>query len=112
PVVQPCNRRFGWQCLMHYFPHRCGGLSPITMFRLYGLQTKRLENLHDYNAIVTHSEHMLSELIKHGLSPQRAYNFPYYVQSSKLASPSVRPLQRLEALAPISKGDLNGNGEN
>lgn len=80
PVVRPCSRRFGWQCLAHYFPHRCGGLSPITMFKLYELQSRRLENLHCYNAIVTHSDHMLSELIKHGLSPQRAYNFPYYVQ--------------------------------
>jgi glycosyltransferase involved in cell wall biosynthesis len=80
PIVQPCHRRFGWQCLAHYFPHRCGGLSPVTMFRLYGLQAKRLKNLHRYDAIVTHSDHMLAELIKHGLSPQRAYNFPYYVQ--------------------------------
>jgi glycosyltransferase involved in cell wall biosynthesis len=80
PVVQPCSRRFGWQCLVHYFPHRCGGLSPITMFKLYSVQSRRLENLHQYKAIVTHSDHMLAELIKHGLSPLRAYNFPYYVQ--------------------------------
>ncbi len=80
PVVQPCSRRFGWQCLAHYFPHRCGGLSPVTMFKLYGLQSRRQENLHRYDAIVTHSDHMLAELIKHGLSPRRAYNFPYYVQ--------------------------------
>ena len=113
PIVQPCDRRFGWQCLMHYFPHRCGGLSPITMFRLYGLQSKRLENLHQYKAIVTHSDHMLSELIKHGLSPQRAYNFPYYVQSSKSPRASVRPLQKLDALAQIWKGgeDHNGSSE-
>ena len=76
PVVRPCARRFGWQCLVHYYPHRCGGLSPVTMLKLYRLQSKRLENLRRYEAIVTHSDHMLSELIKHGLSPQRAYNFP------------------------------------
>lgn len=83
PIVQPCSRRFGWQCLAHYFPHRCGGLSPITMFKLYGLQSRRLENLRYYDAIVTHSDYMLSELIKHGLSPKSAYNFPYYVPSSQ-----------------------------
>jgi len=83
PIVQPCSRRFGWQCLAHYFPHRCGGLSPITMFKLYGLQSRRLKNLHFYDAIVTHSDHMLAELINHGLSPQRAYNFPYYVQPAR-----------------------------
>lgn len=80
PVVQPCNRRFGWQCLAHYFPHRCGGWSPITMVQLYRLQTSRQKLLHSYDAIVTHSNHMLAELIKHGLSPESAYNFPYYVQ--------------------------------
>jgi glycosyltransferase involved in cell wall biosynthesis len=90
PVVQPCSRRFGWQCLVHYFPHRCGGLSPVTMFKLYGLQSKRLANLHRYDAIVTHSDHMLSELIRHGLSPQRAYRFPYYVQSTKATEPPIQ----------------------
>lgn len=91
PVVQPCTRRFGWQCLLHYFPHRCGGLSPITMFKLYGQQASRLQNLHRYSAIVTHSDHMLAELIKHGLSPKSAYNFPYYVQSRKVSGRSVSP---------------------
>lgn len=82
PIVQPCSRRFGWPCLLHYFPHRCGGLSPVTMLKLFNLQAKRLKNLRRYDAIVTHSDHMLAELINHGLSPQRAYNFPYYVQSA------------------------------
>jgi glycosyltransferase involved in cell wall biosynthesis len=79
PTVRPCSRSFGWQCLLHYYPHRCGGLNPVTMFKLYGLRTRRLENLRRYDAIVTHSDHMLSELIKHGLSPQRAYNFPSFI---------------------------------
>lgn len=99
PVVRPCSRSFGWQCLAHYFPRRCGGLSPITMFKLYGLQSKRLENLHHYDAIVTHSEHMLSELIKHGLSPKSAYNFPYYVPS---AQANGKPHQASSLLEPAT----------
>ncbi len=108
PIVQPCTRRFGWQCLAHYFPHRCGGLSPITMFKLYGLQNRRLENLHRYNAIVTHSDHMLSELIKHGLSPQRAYNFPYYVQpaNSNKRSEGWSALPGASPLIPMPE-DIN-----
>ena len=50
------------------------------MMKLYHLQSSRQKLLHKYDAIVTHSNHMLAELIKHGLSPQSAYNFPYYVQ--------------------------------
>jgi glycosyltransferase involved in cell wall biosynthesis len=99
PVVRPCERRFGWQCLMHYFPHRCGGLSPITMFKLYGLQSRRLENLRRYDAIVTHSDHMLSELIKHGLSPKSAYNFPYYVPHAKA---NGKLLDGSRPLTPVS----------
>jgi glycosyltransferase involved in cell wall biosynthesis len=104
PIVQPCSRRFGWQCLAHYFPHRCGGLSPVTMFKLYGMQARRLQNLHCYDAIVTHSDHMLAELIKHGLSPQRAYNFPYYVQPahSNGNPPGLLPLP---VVASSLKGD-------
>ncbi len=99
PIVKPCDRRFGWQCLLHYFPHRCGGWSPITMFKLYHLQASRQKLLHEYDAIVTHSSHMLAELIKHGLSPQSAYNFPYYVQqrngdalSSRRGKPTARQI--------------------
>ncbi len=105
PVVKPCNRRFGWQCLMHYFPHRCGGLSPITMLKLYDSQSKRLKLLHRYDAIVTHSHHMLAELIKHDLSPQSAYNFPYYVvranyvEQASLSYPSSSQAQQPDTLS-------------
>jgi glycosyltransferase involved in cell wall biosynthesis len=102
PVVKPCDRRFGWQCLLHYYPHRCGGLSPVTMFKLYHLQSSRLKLLHRYDAIVTHSDHMLAELMKHGLSPQRAYNFPYYVQQLNPRDPSLKQDQQYPGSFPIA----------
>jgi glycosyltransferase involved in cell wall biosynthesis len=73
PSVKPCDRRFGRQCLLHYYPNRCGGLSPITMLREYQRQTKRLEILSTYRAIVTLSAHMRDEYIKHGFSPERVH---------------------------------------
>jgi glycosyltransferase involved in cell wall biosynthesis len=84
PVVRPCRRRFGPMCLLHYFPNRCGGLNPITMVKLYDVQSKRQSLLHRYRAIVTHSQHMLTELLKHGLSPATTYSFPFYVAGSGL----------------------------
>ncbi|HEV7476018.1 MAG TPA: glycosyltransferase family 4 protein [Pyrinomonadaceae bacterium] len=97
PVVQPCSRKFGKQCLLHYFPHRCGGLNPITMFKLYSLQSQRLRNMRCYDAVVTHSDHMLAELTKHGLLPQRGYKFPISEKApdrftSSLAAASSMPL--------------------
>jgi glycosyltransferase involved in cell wall biosynthesis len=74
PVVTPCSRRFGWQCLLAYYPRRCGGLSPVTMVRQFRLQHDRLELLSRYRAIVTHSTHMQQEYVKHGLSPSRVVN--------------------------------------
>jgi glycosyltransferase involved in cell wall biosynthesis len=73
PVVKTCDRTFSWKCLVHYFPHRCGGLNPVTMLKLYNDQSKRLDNMRSYRAIVTHSDYMISELHKHGLRAQRAY---------------------------------------
>jgi glycosyltransferase involved in cell wall biosynthesis len=82
PVVRPCSRRFGWQCLLQYYPRRCGGWSPLTMLKEYSRQSARLELLHGYKAIVTHSAHIKAELIQHGLAANSAYRFPYYVHGS------------------------------
>ena len=77
PVVTPCGRRFGWQCLAHYYPNRCGGWSPVTMLRQYRQQRDRLDLLSRYRAIVTHSTHMQHEYINHGLNAARVFNVRY-----------------------------------
>ena len=77
PVVRPCGRTFGWQCLAHYYPSGCGGWSPVTMVRQYRQQRDRLQLLSKYGAIVTHSTHMQEEYIKHGLSTARVFNVKY-----------------------------------
>lgn len=52
------------------------------MIKLYRLESKRLELLHRYNAIVTQSEHMFSELIKQGFSAQHIHSFLRYTQET------------------------------
>jgi glycosyltransferase involved in cell wall biosynthesis len=93
----PCHRRFGWQCLVHYYPHRCGGLSPITMVKEYRRQLKRLKQLHGYRAIVTHSTYMRDEYIKHDFDPARVYSLSYYAQ------------QRSESFGTDGKESLAGS---
>ncbi len=78
PVVTPCHRRFGRQCLGQFYPRRCGGLSPVTMLREYRRQSQRLALLPRYRAIVTHSRYMHEEYLKHGLDPGRIHSFPYF----------------------------------
>ncbi len=71
PTRMPCPRPLGGACLLHYFPRRCGGWSPITMARRYSLETGRRDLLHRYAAILTASSHMRMEYLKYGLPPKR-----------------------------------------
>ena len=86
PVVTPCERKFGWQCLAHYYPRRCGGWSPVTMVRQYKQQRARLHLLEEYAAIVTHSTHMHQEYVRHGLNTARVFNVRY---GAGEASPAI-----------------------
>jgi glycosyltransferase involved in cell wall biosynthesis len=71
PTVQPCHRTLSWQCLASYHVRRCGGLSPVTMVREFRRQSNRLELLRRYKSIVTLSDHMREEYLRHGFEPSR-----------------------------------------
>jgi len=61
-----CPRPLGPGCLAHYFPHRCGGRSPLTMVRDYQVQRAR-QRLHSgYHAIIVASRHMAALLANEG----------------------------------------------
>jgi glycosyltransferase involved in cell wall biosynthesis len=96
PVVTPCHRRFGWECLLHYYPHRCGGLNPITMARLYLSQAKRLENLRRYRAIVTRSSYMYEEFINHGFDPGSVHKLHDHTNGSAFLPAAKKSLPRSE----------------
>ena len=76
PEVRPCGRRFGWQCIVQFYPHRCGGLNPLTMWRDYKTQSLRHSMLSSYSAIVTASKYLARELEKHGIVPERIHTIP------------------------------------
>ena len=70
PVPLTCERPLGKLCLAHFYPHRCGGLNPLTMLRDYRTQIVRLRALRSARTIVTASEHMRSEVLRHGFPPR------------------------------------------
>ena len=74
PVIQPCSRRFGPACLALYYPRRCGGLSPSTLVSDYARQRHRRRLLERYAAVLTHSEHMRREYLRHGAAGGRVFN--------------------------------------
>ena len=69
PSARPCTRRLGAGCLAHYYPHRCGGLSLRTMWRGYRTQSRRLHLLRRATALLTASDHMRREYLRHGFAP-------------------------------------------
>ena len=77
PQPNPCEKRFGPMCLVHYFPRGCGGRSPATMWTLYQRERRQLEILKQQHAVVTHSAHMQHELEVHGVA---ADVIPYAVE--------------------------------
>jgi glycosyltransferase involved in cell wall biosynthesis len=102
PVIEPCDRKFGWQCLALYFPRHCGGRSPFTMAKLFLEQTSRLETLRQYDAIVTHSSHMRDEYIKHGIPEHRIHHFAYEVSKNEGRFADEQTIQI------VNRADSNG----
>ena len=87
PVVKPCSRRFGWPCLLHYYPHRCGGLNPVTMWKDYVRQSKRLALLRKYRAVLVASDHMRNEYLKHGIPAERVHHVPLPIEDEGERNP-------------------------
>jgi glycosyltransferase involved in cell wall biosynthesis len=94
PTLRPCSRVFGLPCLAYYFPRRCGGLSPITMFQLYARQSQRLKTLKRYGAVLVASEHMALEYKRHGIT---AHVNPYTHVSQR---PRDAPTDEVSKEAP------------
>jgi glycosyltransferase involved in cell wall biosynthesis len=86
PIARPCHSPFGAMCLVHYFPHRCGGLSPKTMLSLYAAETRRLKLLRRYRFVITNSEYVRREYLRLGLDPDRVRSL----------HPFIRPDDRIE----------------
>jgi glycosyltransferase involved in cell wall biosynthesis len=84
PVVRPCTRRLGPACLLLYYPCRCGGLSPVTMWRDYGINSRRLRALARYDRVITHSAHMMEEYTRHGINCRQVR---FFAPRDPMASP-------------------------
>jgi glycosyltransferase involved in cell wall biosynthesis len=74
-----CDRRLGLPCLAHYLPKRCGGLSVVTMARLYRRESRRRDLLRHYSAVVMFSDHIQREYIRNGVAPERTHRLPCHI---------------------------------
>jgi glycosyltransferase involved in cell wall biosynthesis len=83
PSVRACSRPFGWQCLLHYFPRRCGGLNPVTMWQHYRGSIDRRKLMQRYRRILVASEAMRQEYLQNGFQPNLVETLRYPVPTAE-----------------------------
>jgi glycosyltransferase involved in cell wall biosynthesis len=98
PSAQPCGRTFGPACLVLYYPRRCGGLNPITMWKMFERSAENHGQLQKYAAILVASAHMRREYERHGVSPDK-------IHLAALPNPSEGQESRAGSRDP-SRGNL------
>ena len=109
PLIRPCARRFGAACLALYYPRRCGGLRPSTFARDYLRQRRRRRLLARYAAVLTHSEHMREEFVRHGAAGGRVVNCSVTAPlvSTPQPQPSLAPPDRLRVPHLVFAGRMD-----
>jgi glycosyltransferase involved in cell wall biosynthesis len=88
PRTSCCSRRFGVGCLVNYFPRRCGGISPLTMWRDYHARLAGLDLLRRHNCVLVASEAMRREYLRHVFEPSRIEVVPYPVGPGRDQTPA------------------------
>ena len=90
PSIQMCTRKFGPACLLLHYPRRCGGLNPLTTWRLF--QAERIHNarLAQYRSVLVASNHMYSEVQRHGVSSDRLHVLRLPLNSISESAPAPK----------------------
>lgn len=103
-----CERRFGCACLFHYFPRHCGGRNPLTMRSQYRVQSRRLDLMRQYRALITNSHYLVRELARHDLKAECVYPFTAGVSGMQIEPPIFAndPLRLIFAgrMSPLKGG--------
>ncbi len=107
PVARSCTKSLGPACLLHYYPHRCGGLNPYVMWKLYREEMARREALRQFRLVLTASAHMHAEYLRHGFHPSMVRTVPYPVvncgKSGELAWEKPRASSREARLVFVGR---------
>jgi glycosyltransferase involved in cell wall biosynthesis len=106
PRVAACSRTFGPACLGAYLPRRCGGSNPLTMISLYREETARLERLRRYSLLITHSEYMRQEYLRHGFSPERLHAIDFAAADELCRADSANAIRLSSPLRLLFVGRL------
>lgn len=105
PRLSWCSRRFGAECLVNYFPRRCGGISPITMWQNYHSRLARLEVMRGYRRLVVASEAMRQEYLRHGFEPGRVEVVPHPVTPIEAGAAGGESMARIVCSSEVGRSD-------
>ncbi|MGH7843224.1 MAG: glycosyltransferase family 4 protein [Candidatus Binataceae bacterium] len=91
PQRRACGRPLSWRCLLHYLPHRCGGLNPAVTWSLYRREMQRLQLLGGYSAILTAGAQMRREFIRQGFDASAVRVIPPPLMNADSAESTAVP---------------------
>jgi glycosyltransferase involved in cell wall biosynthesis len=89
PVV--CERTLGPACLLHFLPHRCGGLNPVLALRLFGEERTRQSHILHAARIIVSSEFLAKEYRRSGALESQIVVNPLFVQGPEASIPRELP---------------------
>ena len=78
PTGCACRRTLGPACLALYVPRHCGVLRPTALVNGYRWARAQQALLPRYHTIVTASDHMTDEYVRHGASRERVVTLPLF----------------------------------
>lgn len=110
PRMRPCERQFGRTCLLLHYPRRCGGLNPVTTWRLFKQQAGRNARLSRYQAILVASTHMRREFLRHGLRPDQVCLLPLPSTDASISAMPCEPSDRRSRVLLIGRLTLVKGG--
>jgi glycosyltransferase involved in cell wall biosynthesis len=100
---QTCHRTLGAGCLASYLVRGCGGRNPLTMLRLYRIQTGFRDNLRAYRFVAVASRHMAEEYRRHGVGEERLRVTPLFPANCQADANPPTPRQRTDRILFVGR---------
>jgi glycosyltransferase involved in cell wall biosynthesis len=115
PSHTPCSRILGAGCVVNFYPRRCGGLSPFTMVADFRQAARRLALLRSARAVLTASDFVRAEYVRHGLAPAAVHcvGLPVIDRGGRLMPPirsAASPGEPLRLLYAGRMESIKGGG--
>jgi glycosyltransferase involved in cell wall biosynthesis len=111
PSATPCNRVFGPACFALYLPRHCGQLRVGKLLEQYRGACEQNDLLDQYATIITTSEYMRREYIKHGIPPERLQVNALFPTEGVAEEPTFPTTPRKESILFLGRMTAQKGGD-